>query len=277
MTYPESMVCLLNLLRLFRFLNAVALALLFLASRFHFAQVGIEARDYLIAFIWLLLAGFAYAINDYYDIAIDKVNNPARPIPSGEISPAVALTTILGSAALVLLLTYIVQPVPIWPIVVLLMALAYSSIVRRVSALASNILAGVLVACVPLSAVDFSLSVSVLLFSIGSGLLIVARELQKDVLDSRGDTGHRPLALLIGKHSVFVSASYPVILAASFVLIYLSLNGGSNLYVVSILGPLYLGMLVHFGFAKSTVAKNQVRLAKIICYLLVPLLMLGTI
>ena len=37
------------------------------------------------------LSGSAMAINDYYDREIDAVNEPSRPIPSGEVEPHVAL------------------------------------------------------------------------------------------------------------------------------------------------------------------------------------------
>ncbi len=33
-----------------------------------------------------LVAGGGYVINDYFDVNIDKINKPDRPIPSGRIS-----------------------------------------------------------------------------------------------------------------------------------------------------------------------------------------------
>ncbi len=44
------------------------------------------------------LSGASMAINDYYDRAIDAINEPKRPIPSGRVSPqgAVVLTLILS-------------------------------------------------------------------------------------------------------------------------------------------------------------------------------------
>lgn len=46
-------------------------------------------------FLVLLSASFisagGYAINDYFDLEIDKINKPARPLPQGEIRPKSAL------------------------------------------------------------------------------------------------------------------------------------------------------------------------------------------
>ncbi len=38
-----------------------------------------------------MIAAAGYAINDYFDIEIDKINKPNRPLPSGRISPREAL------------------------------------------------------------------------------------------------------------------------------------------------------------------------------------------
>ncbi len=38
-----------------------------------------------------LITGAANAINDYFDIAIDQINKPLRPLPSGKVSPSGAL------------------------------------------------------------------------------------------------------------------------------------------------------------------------------------------
>lgn len=38
-----------------------------------------------------LVSGAGYVINDYFDVGVDKVNKPYRPIPSGRVSPREAL------------------------------------------------------------------------------------------------------------------------------------------------------------------------------------------
>ncbi len=49
-------------------------------------------RNVLIAcFSGGIITGAANAINDYFDVAIDRINKPQRPLPSGKVSPQVAL------------------------------------------------------------------------------------------------------------------------------------------------------------------------------------------
>jgi bacteriochlorophyll c synthase len=73
-----------------------------------------NVHDYLMLFALFLLygplgTGFSQSVNDYYDLELDRVNEPTRPIPSGRLSEkeaiwnwsivlvvAVVLSTILG-------------------------------------------------------------------------------------------------------------------------------------------------------------------------------------
>lgn len=50
-----------------------------------------------------LISSFSMAVNDYYDYEVDKVNQPTRPLPSGEItlSSVKALATVLLTLGLV--------------------------------------------------------------------------------------------------------------------------------------------------------------------------------
>lgn len=70
-----------------------------------FADQGVEAFNHwpamLLAFFgsWALSAA-AMILNDYFDREIDKINQPQRPIPSGEIKPITAL--IVGIVLVVL-------------------------------------------------------------------------------------------------------------------------------------------------------------------------------
>lgn len=54
------------------------------------------------------LAGSAMAINDYYDREIDAINEPQRPIPSGAVTPAEALTVFIFLSAIGLVSSWII-------------------------------------------------------------------------------------------------------------------------------------------------------------------------
>lgn len=45
-----------------------------------------------LGFMWgFFLSGSAMILNDFFDIEVDKVNAPNRPLPSGLISPSTAI------------------------------------------------------------------------------------------------------------------------------------------------------------------------------------------
>ncbi len=54
-------------------------------------------------FIVLVICGAGNVLNDYFDLEIDKVNRPDRPIPSGEVSPkgAVVWAGVLFAAGII--------------------------------------------------------------------------------------------------------------------------------------------------------------------------------
>ncbi|MEM4227694.1 MAG: geranylgeranylglycerol-phosphate geranylgeranyltransferase [Candidatus Caldarchaeum sp.] len=92
-----------SLLRLMRPPNgllmffAVLIGVLFSETR------AINLQQIIYAFVTSFgLTGSSMALNDYFDKQVDLVNNPSRPIPSGEVSPAsaVALSSILAGAGL---------------------------------------------------------------------------------------------------------------------------------------------------------------------------------
>jgi geranylgeranylglycerol-phosphate geranylgeranyltransferase len=60
-------------------------------------QVGSQLLLHLPSLIMIFVGGWslsasAMVLNDYFDIEVDKINDPKRPIPSGEIKPKQALT-----------------------------------------------------------------------------------------------------------------------------------------------------------------------------------------
>lgn len=48
-------------------------------------------KSFLGSFAGALISGAGMVINDYFDVEIDKINRPQRPLPSGKISLKAAL------------------------------------------------------------------------------------------------------------------------------------------------------------------------------------------
>jgi geranylgeranylglycerol-phosphate geranylgeranyltransferase len=49
-----------------------------------FPPAGTALRGFLLGF---LLSGSAMVFNDYFDLEVDRINTPQRPLPAGLLSP----------------------------------------------------------------------------------------------------------------------------------------------------------------------------------------------
>jgi geranylgeranylglycerol-phosphate geranylgeranyltransferase len=159
-----------------------------------------------------LLTAASMAINDYYDRAIDAINEPHRPIPSGLVSAreALAFVFILSLAGFVFayftsalcLLVAVIS----WIVVV-----AYVTVGKR-SGLPGNFLVSTCVA-IPFIygsiAVLSSVPLSVVLFTLMAFLSNTGREITKGIVDVKGDSaeGIKTLAVRYGEKNAAVTAA----------------------------------------------------------------------
>lgn len=56
-----------------------------------------------------LATGAGNVLNDYYDIEIDRINRPERPLPSGRISPKSAFRTAAASFVIALVIAFLIN------------------------------------------------------------------------------------------------------------------------------------------------------------------------
>ncbi len=159
-----------------------------------------------------MLTGAAMAINDYYDRAIDAINEPARPIPSGDVSPAEALlfAALLSLAGFIFAvlnsLLCLGVAVISWVLVV-----TYLTVGKR-SGLPGNFLVS---ACVAAPFIYGSITVTgqfqpnVWLFAAMAFLSNTGREITKGIVDVKGDQaeGVKTLAVRYGEKTAAVGAS----------------------------------------------------------------------
>jgi geranylgeranylglycerol-phosphate geranylgeranyltransferase len=136
------------------------------------------------------LTAASMAINDYYDRQIDVVNEPNRPIPSGQVKPLEALVlalvlTLFGflSAYLTNLLCLLVS------VIAWLVFTAYTTVGKR-SGLLGNFLVS---SCVAIPFIYGSVvirdavQINVLLFASMAFLSNTGREITKGIVDVQGD------------------------------------------------------------------------------------------
>jgi geranylgeranylglycerol-phosphate geranylgeranyltransferase len=182
---------------------------------------GIPLGPLALAFVTgFTLTGSAMVINDYYDRDIDAINEPGRPIPSGEVKPNEAITyslllSILGLAAAYLTsLLSIVIAVFSW-----LMMMIYSAWGKR-TGFPGNLMVST---CIGLpfiygGVIAGNVSTS-LLFSALAFLSNTGREITKGIVDTEGDSvrGVKTIAVSYGvkKAAYLAAVFYLVAVAAS--------------------------------------------------------------
>jgi len=159
-----------------------------------------------------MLTAASMTINDYYDRAIDAINEPSRPIPSGIVSvrEASALVVVLSVVGFVFAyltsVLCLVVAVISWVVVV-----AYVTVGKR-SGLPGNLLVST---CVAIPFIYGGITVlsevplSVLLFTIMAFLSNTGREITKGIVDIKGDKteGVKTLAMRYGEKRAAVAAA----------------------------------------------------------------------
>ena len=206
-----SLVRLVRPLNVVMFFAGVALGGLLAAGLPAFSGVQGRALALAIGSAALIGAG-ANAINDVFDLAIDRVNRPGRPLPSGAVSEKSARAVWAVCSALGVGLGALISPAHLVLAVGSVGLLyAYSARLKRVP-LAGNLAVAVVLglailygglAVVPAGGGALGLGAA---FAFGSTL---AREIAKDLEDVAGDAaeGARTLPLVLGPRGAAWSAA----------------------------------------------------------------------
>jgi geranylgeranylglycerol-phosphate geranylgeranyltransferase len=159
-----------------------------------------------------MLTAASMTINDYYDRAIDAINEPHRPIPSGTVSAREALAFVFILSLVGFVFAYLtsvlclVVAVVSWIVVV-----TYVTVGKR-SGLPGNLLVSTCVA-IPFIygsiAILNQIQLSVLLFTLMAFLSNTGREITKGIVDVKGDKteGIKTLAVRYGEKNAAVAAA----------------------------------------------------------------------
>jgi geranylgeranylglycerol-phosphate geranylgeranyltransferase len=194
-----------------------------------------------------LVTGAGNTINDYYDIEIDRVNKPMRPIPSGRISTSAALyfsiaLFIAGTASAFL----INVPCGVIALFNSLLLIYYARTLKR-TVLLGNLAVGYLTGSTFLfgGAVFFGSGglESVFVLFLLATLATVAREIVKDIEDMDGDMkdGARTLPIVTGaRKAAYIAASIGLIAVLASPLPYIqSLMSFRYLFLVAVADLLF--------------------------------------
>jgi geranylgeranylglycerol-phosphate geranylgeranyltransferase len=199
----------------------------------------------LAALSYFCVSSSGFAINDYFDVDIDAINKPHRPIPAGILSRRAALTVfavaLLGSMALALLVNRTFAIVTIsnaW------LVAAYSAFLKRRGGLLANVLMGIYVALLVLSGVValgepaphvFLTCAALSVYMIGNQVIMCIEDLKGDRAQ-----GARTLPITIGIGKSLVVAL--TLMATGLVLLVLTYRGPFEL--VPLAGILAANVLI---------------------------------
>lgn len=193
----------------------------------------------------VLVAGGGYVINDFFDVEVDFVNKPSRPIPSGRVlkseALALGLTLMIVGVALALLTAGVFSF--IYAILNAILLILYSKSLKKKGLLgniivgmasANSIVYGGLAASEVIRRLD--LVVNTLIPAFYAFVFTVMREIVKGIEDHVGDAkrGVRTLAVVYGvnyaaKISIFLMTIIIIISPLPYVL-----NMYGVVYVISI-------------------------------------------
>lgn len=211
-----------------------------------------------------LITGAGNAINDYFDVDIDRINKPERPIPSGRIKLSTALHFSLALFALGTLFAFMINPFcGIIALVNSLLLIYYARTLKR-TAFLGNLAVGYLTGSAFLfgGAVFFKSGglESVFVLFLLATLATVAREIVKDIEDIEGDVkdGARTLPIVIGpKKAAYLAALIGLIAVLASPLPYLQSLMSFRYLILVAVADLLFAVAVYEILAKDNPAKSS--------------------
>ncbi len=173
-----------------------------------------------------LVNGAGNVINDYFDVEIDKINRPKRPIPSGKVKRQNALNYFILLTAISLVLSYFVSLHFLYMAIAnSIVSFVYSWKLKKTPFIgnvavswlaASTFMAGALIAHT-----FYSLAPAVMILALIAFLGTLSREIFKDMEDVEGDkkAGAKTLPIAIGgKKAGIVAVAITIIAILSLLL-----------------------------------------------------------
>ena len=181
---------------------------------------------------YFFISGSSMVINDYYDVEIDKINRPERPIPRGSISLKQAkilwIVTLLIGIILSIIHSLLFEIGFLVPIIVVFMGFIgwFYAAWGKKSGFIGNIIVGIsfsigLIYGAVLN--NSGIPLYIYYFFLTSFFLLISREVIKGCEDVEGDKkeGVKTLAIRIGiKKSTTISMIFAVVAVVFYILPY---------------------------------------------------------
>lgn len=170
--------------------------------------------DLLLAMIVVfLMIAAANSLNDYFDWHLDKVAHPKRPIPSGKLTPREVLHFVYLSFFLALVLSAFINVYGLGMVVFSMGFLVLYEKYFKEIGLAGNIVVAFLSGMALIfGGVAVGQAHNAIILFLMSFLVMLGREILKDVQDVEGDTHTRmTLPMKIGKKNALYTGSFFIV------------------------------------------------------------------
>ncbi len=187
-----------------------------------------------------LISGAAMVSNDYYDLAVDRVNHPGRPLPSGRVSKrdVIGLTIVLAFVGL--LASLLIGTVPfVFAAFILIIGLTYNWKLKE-NGLAGNLMVSTSVGATFIfgGVAAGDLNGVVLTFAAMAFTFDLGEEIAADAMDAEGDRERsvKSLALTRGRAAALrISATlFGLFIALTFIPYLVGWLGLEYLIVISV-------------------------------------------
>ncbi len=218
----------------------------------------------MLAVFFVLMAG--NIINDYFDLEIDRINHPNRPLPSGEVSKRAARNLAIIFFIIGIILSFLLYNIIQTAIVIIAIALLISYEWKaKASGLVGNVIISFLVGLVFIfGSLSIRFSYIVVILALMAILANLAREIVKDVEDIQGDINRKTLPKKIGIKMSIMSAAFFILVAISLSPVPYLYFGWKGWYVVVVsIADLLFIMAAFYSFSNQSKGQNFIKLAMI--------------
>ncbi|MGM0500654.1 MAG: UbiA family prenyltransferase [Bacillota bacterium] len=195
-----------------------------------------------LGFMWgFLLSASAMILNDFFDIEVDKINSPDRPLASGLISPTTAVIFTAIITFLGLILSFFINKIAVLLYIFFwIIGFLYNWKLKEKGLLGNLFVSSSVAVTIILGAivVDKPWNKAVIIFSMMLFVFDLGEEIAADAMDIVGDKKRnvKSIPILIGrKKALYISfILFLSFIFLSFLPVFLGLFGISYLIIISL-------------------------------------------
>ncbi|CCU79094.1 (S)-2,3-di-O-geranylgeranylglyceryl phosphate synthase [Halanaerobium saccharolyticum subsp. saccharolyticum DSM 6643] len=201
-----------------------------------------------LGFMWgFLLSGSAMILNDFFDIEVDKINAPNRPLPSGLVSSNTAIVFTIIISLLGLVISFFINKAAILLYIIFwFIGFLYNWKLKEKGLLGNLFVSSSVAVTIILGAIAVGnpWNEAVLIFSLMLFVFDLGEEIAADAMDIEGDKKRniKSIAILIGRQKALNISFllFMIYIILSFIPVILNLFGISYLIIISLTNSMIL-------------------------------------